>query len=223
MYSKSISKYASIPYIVVGLIFLITGVLLLLYNNKFIKEANIYEGTIKNIDKYKIEAMYNKDNIENKIEYSAFINKGNVNDKINIYCKNNRCITMHSNDLSYVFIIVGSSIFIISLFGLITTLYKYKKYTNISSKGKIMAKITGVEVDEEELRDFVNPFYVICTGINPFTSKEENYRSENMWMDVRKIIEENNISELPVYIDENNNGNYRVDVTIIESKCVRSR
>ena len=102
-------------------------------------------------------------------------------------------------------------------------LYKYKKYTNISSKGKIMAKITGVEVDEEELRDFVNPFYVICTGVNPFTSKEENYRSENMWMDVRKIIEENNISELPVYIDENNNGNYRVDVTIIESKNVRSR
>ena len=105
MYSKSVSKYASIPYIVVGLIFLITGVLLLLYNNKFIKEANIYEGTIKNIDKYKIEAIYNKDNIENKINYSAFINKGNVNDKINIYCKNNRCITVHSNDLSYVFII----------------------------------------------------------------------------------------------------------------------
>lgn len=221
MNSKSVNKFAVVPILIVGIIFIVSGFLVYNHNNSILESGNEVNATVTKVDKYKVTVTYDN-NME--LTYVAFFNKEKVSDNVNLYC-DKKCITNHSLELSYIFMVSGFIIFIFSLISVISINMKYRKYTKITNnKGiKIDAKIVGIEVDTNVEENHVNPFYVVCNAVNPITNKEENYRSENMWFDVRKIIEENNIMTLPVSIDKNNSNNYYVDISSLNSKNIRSR
>ena len=225
MNSKYINRFSVLPVLLVGLIFLASGILLYNYNNKIISKGKEINAIVQKIDKYKITLTYMDNDKTKNITYTAFFNKEKVSDNVKLYCKDNICKTSHSLELSYIFMLGGLIVFILSLISFLKVNIKYRKYTKVSSnKGiKIDARIVGIEVDSSIEENHVNPYYVICNAVNPVTNKEENYRSENIWFDARKIIEENNITTLPVYIDENNSNNYYVDISKLNIKSIRSR
>ncbi len=224
MNNKVVNKLSLLPFVITGLVFLIAGILLYVnqqsfYNNSIKTEANIISIN-KDSDECKIVIEFKADGKSFKGELTN-CNLVSESDKtISIfYNKTNpsNFKTYKNYTISIIFISVGTIITILSTISLIKNNIKYDKYLNSKLTGeRVEAKIIGVETDTSIIKDGKCPYYVVCSLTNPFNRKEEVYKSDNVWYEVGKLIETNNIKMIPVYIDENNYENYYVDTSIFE-------
>lgn len=225
MNNKAVNKLVTLPFIIAGIVFVVAGVYLYKSNTNFMNNARESVATINKADCDDGGCQYTISFIASEKEYSLSYSKYNssykVGDEINVYYDINNPSNFkcdYSNNIAYVFMGLGTLIVIVGLFIMIKKNIKYRSYLNVKSSGiRIDAKIIGIEMDNNVIKDGVNPYFIICSGINPITREEETYNSGDIWFDVRKIIEENRIETLPVYVDENIASNYSVDTSVLNT------
>ena len=225
MNNKAVNKLVDLPFVIAGIIFVISGIFLFKNTKDFMTNATKTSGVISDIvctdDNCKVTVEFSVGSMKytgELKEYSSLMKKGNT---IIIYYDPQNPDNFKENvsyTISYVFIGIGSLVSAAGLYVMIKTNLKYKKYTNVKVTGiKIEAKIVSIEIDNSVSKSGVNPYYVTCVGVNPVTRDEEIYRSEDIWFDVRKIIDDNHLEVLPVYIDVLNLSNYYVDVSLLKT------
>lgn len=215
MDSKIINRMVTIIFIIVGVIFILLGFYMYKQNTSFINNAVVTEGVVIKTKGFKVTALYNNKNI-------TFLNiKNNLkpNDKINIYCnsKTKTCKSASSNDLSIFFVIVGIVIFILNTLVLFIINKKDKKEDKIThdEKNIIKGNIIKVERDTTIESEGKNPYIIVCSYLDQEENVEKHYKSEALWFDAKKAIEEKQIKTLPIYIDKENLDNYNVDVSVL--------
>jgi len=224
MNNKIVNKFVNLPFVISGIIFLVSGILLFNHTNNFINNSQKAEAVISNIscveDDCTAIVEFNVGNIKYSGELSKYTSMMKKGDNVLVYYNPSspdefKCGVTYT--FSYLFIAIGTLITLASLFFMVKTNMKYKKYTNVKLNGiKIDAKIISIDVDNSISEKGVNPYYITCLGINPISRKEETFISENLWFDVRKVVESNNITSLPVFIDDLNSTNYNVDTSLIK-------
>ena len=224
MNNKIVNKFVNLPFVISGVIFLVSGILLFNHTNNLINNSQKAEAVISNISCVKDDCTaiveFNVGNIKYSGELSKYSSMMKKGDNVLVYYNPSspddfKCGVTYT--FSYLFIAIGTLITLASLFFMVKTNMKYKKYTNVKLNGiKIDAKIISIDVDNSISDKGVNPYYITCLGINPISRKEETFISENLWFDVRKVVESNNIVSLPVFIDDLNSTNYSVDTSSIK-------
>lgn len=58
-----------------------------------------------------------------------------------------------------------------------------------------------------------HPYYITCEWINPIDNKRYLFKSDNIWLNPRSLIEDEGISTFPVYINMSNMKEYFVDIS----------
>ncbi len=215
MDSKIINRMITIIFIIVGIIFIMLGFYMYKQNTSFINKAVATEGVVIKTKGFKVTGLYNNKNI-------TFLNiKNNLkpNDKINIYCnsKTKTCKSASSNDLSIFFVVVGIVIFILNTLALFIINKKDKKEDKIihEEKNIIKGNIIGVEKDTTIESEGKNPYIIVCSYLDQKENVEKHCKSEDLWFDAKKIIEEKQIKTLPIYIDKDNPDDYSIDVSVL--------
>jgi len=225
MKSKTINKLAGLPIVIAGLLFAVIGYFINVNDKKYYEyptaEAKILDiDTLGDDTDVLIEFYVNNTSIKGYSNY--YDSQMRVGDTIIVYYNpsNPTDYLVDGNiNISVIFMIVGTIIFVFGTFTIIRLNLKYKKYLNVKNTGiRVDARISGIEVDTSIAINNKNPYYILCYGVNPITGQEQTFRSENVWEDVRKIIEDNNIDILPVYIDQSNHNNYYVDISVLNIK-----
>lgn len=61
----------------------------------------------------------------------------------------------------------------------------------------------------------VHPYNIVCEWNNPQDNKKYTFKSENIWDDPQRIIEEKNIKTVPVYINPESKKQYFMDIDYI--------
>jgi len=86
----------------------------------------------------------------------------------------------------------------------------YDKYKNMRKLGKIIyANIEKVEKNKFYTLNGERPYIIKCSYFNQTTNELYDFESENIMYDVKKLIELNNITTIPVKLRKNK---YYVDV-----------
>jgi len=69
----------------------------------------------------------------------------------------------------------------------------------------------------------MHPYNIVCEWNNPSDGKKYLFKSENIWANPEKIIEERNIETFPVYINPENMKKYAIDIDSITEDVVDLR
>lgn len=64
---------------------------------------------------------------------------------------------------------------------------------------------------------------IICEWNNSLDNKKYIFKSKNIWMNPKNIIEERNIKQFPIYIDKNNKKKYVIDIDSLKEEVVDLR
>lgn len=154
--------------------------------------------------------------------YSHIDNKDHLlkeSDKVTVYyAKNNIQDCYLKKDIQIV--IIYLVIALICLFGAI--LSGIKVFKN-SKKGKrlkyvghrIMAQLKTIKVNEKIMVNGKHPYYIECS----YKDNDTDYKfiNKEIWIDnLDKIIKEKNITEIPVYIADDNYDVYYIDIDSIK-------
>ena len=123
--------------------------------------------------------------------------------------------------LSFIFPGIAFIFFLIGWIGIFVIIGKQKKEIWLKEHGKcIKADYTEVRINYSITVSGLHPYNVICSWKNPEDGKLYIFRSKNLYINPKRIIEDNNIQTFPVYIDSKNIKRYTVDVDIITESTV---
>ena len=222
MNNRAVNKLVALPFIIAGIVFAVAGYFLYNNNQKFKSIAKETNATIIEINSEdtRVKVEFNADNKKYTVELSEYSSSMKVGGSITVYYDPSNPENVRSTvggTISYIFMGLGIVVAVSGLFVMIKTNLKYRRYMNVESSGiRKDAKIVSVDMDNTVNLNGKNPYYVTCQGLNPISGRDEYFRSTNIWIDARKIIEDNHIEILPIYIDQNNSTNYTVDIKEIE-------
>ena len=225
---KKIYDYLiGIIFLAIGIIFLGITVFMNNSDKEFIKHAYKTIGTIENIDidygiddtDYDVYVSY-KDisgNIHRgRSDYSS--SSMRVGDKITVYYdkENPDKFRVKKEDyLNYIFI--GMSGLFIILGGVlsINPIIQTQKGNKLMKNGiKLTATISSVLLNNRYQVNGRSPYIINVSFMYQDLLYEA--RSKNIWYDVELIIKNNNIKELPIYIEINNPKKYYLDTSEFE-------
>lgn len=60
-----------------------------------------------------------------------------------------------------------------------------------------------------------------CSYADPLTKKVYSFVSDSIWFDIQKIVIDNNIKKVSVYMDPLNSSNYIIDIKEIKDKKLK--
>lgn len=235
MKTNKIENFIWISFLVIGLIFLIVGIIICIntfdYTDKIETTGVITEITsYRNRDGDTIHNVYVKYEINGK-QYESKLNSYSSNfyegKEIKIYYEKDNIgnIGVKSLDLMSLmfpgFGIIFSSIGGISLF---VQLRKKKLEKLLKESGtRINAYYVETVINTSYSVNNNHPYNIICEWNNPMDNKKYIFKSENIWVNPESIITERNITTFPVYIDMNNKKKYVVDIDELEDNVVDLR
>ena len=219
----------SIVFSIVGVIFIVVGIIALKSTSDFKKTAVETTAEVISVSKqtdsdgdtsYTVYVTYNVNGqiYDNHYSTSTFIREGST---VKVYYDKNNPSKMRSTTSS-IFGIVGTvvgTVFAAIGFGILFGKYKSKnKKKDLLENGqRIDADFQEVIINRAYSVNNRNPFKVICQG-KDLNGEICSFESENIWYNPEKIIEENNITTFPVYIDMNNPKRYYLSLEEIEEK-----
>ncbi len=107
--------------------------------------------------------------------------------------------------------ILGTEFTLFSVAYLIFT--SNKRNIKLKENGMLVnAKYIKTEINNNYSVNGANPYNVYCSAINPETGEECVYKSKNIWENPETIINEKNITSIPVYVDSKKKNKYYVDI-----------
>ena len=80
---------------------------------------------------------------------------------------------------------------------------------------RVIANVTGVELNESFSVNEAHPYRMICRWKNPATGKEQVFRSDNLWSDPTAYVRDKQVG---VFIDPANTERYWVDTSFLPNK-----
>lgn len=212
-------------FIILPIIFLSIGILMVISGTIYAGIINntkreyimtdalvIYKGVNSNNQKY-IDIEY----LVNQKKYTINLNYYNRTYKegslINIYynpMNPSEYISIGNYFNTIILVLFGSLFIFISL----VIIYYKNAYKRLKISGILIdAKIDSVVTNKKPKE---NSFIIFCSYIDIRTNKEYNFRSKELFYDVKSLIRKFKIKTLPVYINIKNTNKYYVDVESLD-------
>ncbi len=206
----------------IGIILLIIGILIVLYDYKIEQKAININATIVSIDydKGKSKATVKYD-VDSEIYHQTIAvneqDKLGIDDKIAIKYDMNNPGQLINNKHSLYYI----SLFTISIFMLIisfpSTIKYIKKSTNIKN-----LKTKGIYINGNIIEVIINnkgrkykgnyPYKLRCKYLNPIDKKEYIFDSDDTYINLNDVLAKYHNQIVIVFLDKDNTSNYYVDL-----------
>ena len=224
-----------IVFTIIGITFTIIGLVVSVnvfnYTNKVDTIGVITEiSSYKNADNERKREVYVSYTVEGK-KYESIINvyfssfyKGK---EVKIYYDkdNPNKIGMKSGDLIFlIFPGMGLIFLIIGGTGILVKINKKRLERRLKENGYLIyADYSETVLNASYYVNGRTPYTIICVWNNPSDNKKYIFKSKNIWINPKEIIEEKNIKQFPIYIDNNNIKKYVIDTDILTEDIVDLR
>ncbi len=96
-------------------------------------------------------------------------------------------------------------------------LSRKKKKRVLSYNYVIQANIVGFNIDSSVSVNGRCPYRLEANYISPIDGKLYSYRSDNIWSDLTPILEQRQITTIPVYVNPNNYAEYYMDISSLKN------
>ncbi len=101
---------------------------------------------------------------------------------------------------------------------------KRKSEKNLRESGEVIyANYVETVLNTRYTVNGRHPYNIICEWNNSLDNKKYIFKSKNIWMNPKNIIEERNIKQFPIYIDKNNKKKYVIDIDSLKEEVVDLR
>lgn len=223
---KKTLRIFGIVFFAVGLMITIFGIKVVISTNQFMESAVKTQATITRIDtSYDSDGDVNHTaSVEFTVDGSLY--KGTLNyytsamyvgGKETIYydpSNPNHFQGSGSKFATYIAVIVGGIFMLVGGGILIVQIILSKKKKKVLSYNYVIqANIIGFNIDTTMSVNGRNPYKLEASYINPNDGKMYTYRSESIWANLTPILQQRNITTIPVYVNPNNYAEYVVDIS----------
>lgn len=234
MKENKVENLIWIIFAIIGAIFLIIG--LIIFGNIINYENKVDTiGTITEISSYRDDdhninhEVYVSYNVEGK-KYESKLNSYSSNfyegKEIQIYYDKDNPNQIGVKSLDLLFLIfpgIGLIFLIMGVTGILIKTNKRKLEKRLKENGELIyANYNETVLNNSYQVNGKCPYNIICEWEDPLDSKRYIFKSENIWINPEKIIEEKNIKQFPVYIDSNKK-KYTIDIDILTENIVDLR
>lgn len=224
-----------IIFAIVGVVFVIIG--LVVFETIFNYENKVETiGTITKISSYRntnhdrTSEVYVSYTVEGK-KYESKLNSYSSSfyegKEIDIYYDKDNPNKIGVKSLDLLFLIfpgIGLIFLIIGGTGILVKVKKRKLEKSLKENGELIyANYVETVLNTLYTVNGKHPYNVICEWNNPLDNKKYIFKSKNIWINPKSIIEERNIKQFPIYIDRNNKEKYVIDVDVLTENIVDLR
>ncbi len=226
--NKSISNKHGIAmyfcFIIIGIVAMAVTIFELLSNINFTKTSKEANAVVKQIFISKnSSSVYVEFKVDGKVYsgslngYDRKIREGGVTE-IKYNPQNpSEFIRGDAVFASFMKIRLGLFFLIVGIILMIKQIKKNKMKDELKSTLQpIMAQVKSVDLDRTISHQGRNPFTLTCVYINPMDNKAYFFKEEQIWYDIKTIIDTKDIKELPVYVDLQNPEKYIIDLDSLE-------
>lgn len=225
MSGKTVKKLIGVLFIIVGIIIFIIGNQCRKDDILFRKNAIKTNAVIEKINRYPTsDDDYRYDVIVsfevNNKKYSGSLNSWNSSmyegKEVTIYYdKNdpNKFKSDLSNLLLFVAFGMGIVFFLVGFILLLVEIINKIKYNYLLKNGiRIEAKIEDIYINEHIYIAGKHPYILVCTSVDKKNNKIYSFKSENIWFDIKSLVQSFNITFVPVIVLKDNYKKYVVDL-----------
>lgn len=224
MKNAKLSIILSIILAIIGVVFLLTSINLMIYNNKLKKENIKILATVTNSDfnnQFTTVSFF-----INEKEYNAIAQKYysevQIGDTIEIYYnkENPTQILLESNNKNpAIYFVISVILLAISLSVIIHKLNNLVDKETVKKTGKrVEAELEDIVYNTKITSNGKHPYYIICIWKNKVTGKTYRFKSDNLWYNPNEQFKKSGIEKVPVYIIPSNPNQYYVDIDSINEK-----
>lgn len=231
MNSKKTEWLFGIMFSAIGLIFLIVGMSMVLYNINFKRNALETTAVISSIERYRdsdgdtrhtVYVKYTIDGKQYEERLNYYSSGMNTGKEVPIYYnpeKPNRILAKSSYSFFiFFFPLLGLIFAVIGFVFIFNKVMKVKNRKYLMENGQLVyAEITGVNYNRSYRVNGISPYVITCKWVDSSTGLFYFFTSENIWFDPEPIINERDIKTLPVYIDRDNPKKYAVSSEELEN------
>jgi len=224
---NKIEKVIMTVFILIGLIFIISGVLIFKASENFKKNGIETTAVITDIVRYNDESSVYIKYIVNDKEYNQKLNyytsNMHIGQTLKIYYDSDNPNRIQSTGGTVVLVAVfggiGGVFFLIGIIVLGVNVRRKKLNKRLVENGrKIYADLYEIVINGSYRVNRRHPYNITCKWQDKSSGILYLFKSENIWFDPSSIIEEKNITKLPVYVDENDFKKYYVEIDSIVEK-----
>lgn len=229
---KKIESLVFKIFLIIGIIMVIVGATIFVWFINVKNNSIETKAVITDVDRYysssggnRRAAIYIQYFVEGK-EYNTvvhyYVSGMQRDDEITVYCDKNNPKKVYTNGIIIapsIISLLGIVFFLVGLIPIVLIGKKKKLRANLIESGrKIYADISEIAVNWTYSANRRHPFNIICQWNDTSSGIVYLFKSNNIWFDPENIIEEQNIKQLPVYIDENDYKKYYVEIDGILDK-----
>ena len=222
--SKKQENYVILFGLIFSFIIFLVGIHIFLDEQDLKSHSNAVDATITNINKhcdmdddcnYDIDITYNVNGVDYHNIITYYDASMHVGGTTKIYYDINDPMHISSGNTGLLFLVLG---FIFTLFLSIlffTNLKKIKssKHQELLNNGiKVLANIIRIETAELNNRP---SYQIVLSYVSPFDNNLKEIKTDRIYFDVGKIINEKNITNLYVYFEQSNENNYYIDLSLL--------
>lgn len=216
-----------------GLLFLIVGIIIgINYKNNLNKTKEISatitdiqsESSSHNETSYKVYVEYIVDGTKYNNVLGYFSSNMYIGKKIDIRYNLDDPNKIYAGEVTATILFIGGGLisFMAGIIPFVIQNSKNRKFLKLKKNGrKIFAEIECVEIDYSYSVNGQHPYIIKACYKDEINCEVYIFYSNRIWFDAEKIIEEFNISTIPVYIYNNDFNKYFVDHEEIE-KYIKS-
>lgn len=219
---------------VIGIILLISSVIVFIYNQRFISEAEEISGIVE-----RIEAYRNSDGDINHRVYVSYAYGGKQYDnvrvnfyssnmyegkEITLYCdpENPGKVIVKGSDLFAVIILAAMGIIFtcIGVIPILVSIRRKAEKNKIRNTGRALyATIDEITYNKSYTVNGRHPYVIFCNYRDDYKDIVYRFKSENLWVNPEPVLTVG--STVKVYVDENNYKKYYVDAeSMIQGRIV---
>lgn len=218
-----------LAFAVIGLVFLIVGVLFYQDISKKEKKWIQTEATIVDIQSavhldgdrsYNVVVEFQVESKTYRSDLSEWNSTMKIGKKVSIYYNPNNPYEIIGNGFSFTYVIFMMLGSIFEIIGLIPLVHLYGKNLfkrKLKKNGrKIEATIDDVTLKMNYSVNGRHPYILKCSFVDPTDGKIYFFKSGHIWYNVEELINQYEIETIPVYIEPNHPQKYIVDIEIFD-------
>ena len=217
-----------------GIIIIIVGVIvkntIYNYDNKIeitgiITEIS-YHRDIDDNREYDVYVSYTVEGKKYETKLNGYSSNFYEGKEIKIYYDKDNPNKIGMKSLELLFLIfpgIGTIFLIIGVIGISIKLNKKRWEKKLKVDGKLIyANYSETVLNTSYQVNGKCPYKIICEWEDPLDNKRYIFKSKNIWINPEEIIAQNNITQFPIYIN-NNKKKYYIDLDILNKNIVDLR
>lgn len=217
-----------------GIIIIIVGVIvkntIYNYDNKIETTGIIteisYHRDIDDNREYDVYVSYTVEGKKYETKLNGYSSNFYEGKEIKIYYDKDNPNKIGMKSLELLFLIfpgIGTIFLIIGVIGISIKLNKKRWEKKLKVDGKLIyANYSETVLNTSYQVNGKCPYKIICEWEDPLDNKRYIFKSKNIWINPEEIIAQNNITQFPIYIN-NNKKKYYIDLDILNKNIVDLR